>query len=218
MAYTVDYVDKQIDSLCDKLGSDYFPLEVKWGRFVSMTFDFIGSNVGWIESNQDISDNIKSLILSEVELSAVVTDGKIFVPEPLNYYRLISLYPLQKINNLHVKTCRLVSIKKEGQNMITDRDPHNKPSIQYPSIYRIKDFFKIDIGTDVGIFEKANISYVKKPSFANIDDLNSIIVDLPQHSVEQIILKTANSLRLNISDESSKDVYQFNQTFGRKNK
>lgn len=216
--YTVEYVDKEIDSLTDKLGSDYFPLVVKWGRFVSMTYDFILSNVSWIEANQEISDNIKPLVVQNFELAALVQNGKIIVPEPINYFRLISLYPLEKINNNHVKTCALCNIKKVGQEQIIDRDPFEKPTKKYPSIYRSSNFFTIDIGNEIGEYEKAIISYVKKPTFGNINNLNSIMVNLPEGSVEQIILKTANSLRLNTSEETSKDIYMFNQTFGKKSK
>lgn len=208
--YTIEYVDTQIDVLTDKLGSDYFPLEdIKWGRFVSMARKFVEKNSIFLEGNQNISDNIKSLLISEREIVLTPENDYLIAAEPMNYYRLVSLCPLKKINNEFVRYYKRVKIAKEGQNLVINRNPFSIANEFYPVIYRTENFFKIDLGGVVNNYEKGLISYIKQPSFGDISNTNNIAVDLPFASVDKIIEATAASLRVNVDDSAITNFEQF---------
>lgn len=221
MAYTIDYCDKQLDSLTDKLGSDYFPLPVKMGRFVTMTYDFIRENAEWFEANQEVSDDIKPLVVRMEMDSVAVANSNLSlfeVVEPSNYFRLLSLIPLIANGNNRIQVAKTVKIIREGQRDAYQRDPFRKPIPEEPHITRRSNFFEINVGTNNQNFNKALLAYIKKPTFGNVGSLNDNIVNLPDLAIEKIMLKTAASLRFTTADESANDIYVFDRTFGKRSK
>ena len=221
MAYTIKYCDDHLDSLTDKLGSDYFPLPVKMGRFVTMTYDFIRENAEWFEANQEVSDDIKPLVIrQEMDCVAVInSNNSLFeVVEPSNYFRLLSLVPLIVNGATRIKRAKTIKIIREGQRDAYIRDPFRTPIPEEPHITRRANFFEINVGTNNENYTKATLAYIKKPTFGDINNDNAIIVNLPDIAIEKIMLKTAASLRFTTADESANDIYLFDRTFGKRSK
>lgn len=228
--YTLDYVDKYLDEKLDKMGSDYFPLPIKFNFFKTATLDLIRESTKFIEVTQEISDDIKDLIVidSFVDLvpkmiervdSTLVPSYEYHCAYPDNYLRLISIKPLYEDGNVYKTKFNVVNIIKEGQDIIYNRDPFKKPTMEYPNVFRKEDFIQIDFGDkNTLIYPKAYLSFVKKPTFADINNMNDRIVDLTDISIEKIIDRTANSLRFKTADSAASSNYQFDNTFGKRNK
>lgn len=218
MAYTVDYCDKYMDELLDKLGSDYFPMDIKFGRFVTATLDFIRENTTYLEATQEISDDIKPLLVSGKWMVMIPnsTTGYYEMAEPTDYLRLLSIEPYAKINGQLVKKFKKIDIVKEGQRRAYERDPHREATPAYPHIYRTANMFEINVGQDADRYDTAKISYIKQPTFGNINVGTSVLVNLPPIAVEKIMLKTTEALRFTTADETAASIYQFDQTFGKR--
>jgi hypothetical protein len=78
--------------------------------------------------------------------------------------------------------------------------------------------FKVNVGDASVVYSKALIAYIKKPTFGDINDLTERIVDLPDMSIEKILLKTANALRFSTGDSDAVANFQFADSFGKRNK
>lgn len=220
--YSLEWMNKHIDSLTDKLGSDYFTAPVKYDRFITVTMDFLRESTEYIELNQEISDDIKPLLvrtekeLSKNELSVLKNIWNL--PEPADYFRLISAVPVTKKNDEDLILAKQVTILKEGQANAYERDPFRCSSAEYPNVYRIGDKFLIDVGSDKNVYHKALISYVRKPIFAKDCEKKERIVDLSDLTIEKLCLMTADSLRVSTGDVTAATNFQFNSGFGKKNK
>lgn len=218
--YTIEYCDKYIDELLDKMGSDYFPLPIKMGRFVSTTLDFIRENTIYMEASQEISDDIKTLLVRTNMVMAPIAGsiGMFEVPEPNDYIRLVAVEPYARINGVLTKKFKKIHIIKEGQRLAYERDPFREPSAFYPQVYRNTNVFEVNVGKDTDTYDTAKVSYIKFPTFGDILVDTDIIVNLPPIAIEKIMLKVAESLRFTTADESAAAIYQFDQTFGKRNK
>lgn len=222
--YTLEWADRHIDSLIDKLGSDYFPIQLKLERFQTMTYDFIRENTEYLEANQEISDDIKPLlvrtkptILKDVDFT---TSNVWDLPEPADYCRLVSIVPVihDTLTNHDMIKAKKVHIIREGQHDSYERDPFRSATAEYPTVTRIANMFKIDVGTDTSVYHKGYISYIKNPTFATIAQLTTRIVNLSNIAIEKICLKTADSLRVTTGDVTAATNFQFNAGFGKKGK
>lgn len=220
--YTLDWCDRYLDELLDKMGSDLFPLPIKMNRFITIALDFVRETTEYIESSQEISDDIKTLIVrSKYSVIQDTSESNLWnLPEPTDYMRLISLVPLflDPVDGFEKQKSKKVSIVKEGQRESYKRDPFRTPTHEYPQVFRHGNLFKIDVGDSSVNYIKAILSYVKKPSFAEIDELDKRIVNLPDISIEKILLKTADALRFTSGDATAATNYQFTQTFGKRNR
>lgn len=217
MAYDIDTCDQYMDELLDKMGGDYFPLAVKFGRFATATLEFIRDNAKRLEIDQEASDNIKPLIIrTEYVLTAVVGETGLYqMAEPVNYLRTISIYPFATVNNIKTKLARKVHIVKEGQRLAYERDPNRKPTPFEPAIYRLDNFFQIATNDAINIYPSAEFAYIKKPTFGNITTPTNRIVNLPDTSIEIIMQRTCEALRFSSADETASNIYNFDQTFGK---
>ena len=219
MTYTIAECDKYLDELTDKLGSDYFPIDIKFGRFVTMTYDFIRNNSNYLETSQEISDDLKNILIRRNHvMNATSVPGVYEIAEPADYFRLISVEPFARVNGVDVKKFKKVNIIKEGQRIAYERDPFREPSSFYPSIFRIANIFEVNVGNDPDPYLNAKVSFLKKPTFGDINDDNARILNLSDIAIEQILLKTAQSLRFTTGDETAASVFQFDQAFGKRNR
>lgn len=218
MAYTIDTCDRYMDELLDKMGGDYFPLAIKFGRFATATLEFIRDNAKRLEIDQEASDNIKPLIIrAEYAITPIIGQiGLYQMAEPVNYLRTISIYPFATVNSVKTKLARKVHIVKEGQRLAYERDPFRKPTPFEPAIYRLDNFFQIDTNDTINTYFTAEFAYIKKPTFGNINILTDLIVNLPDTSIEIIMQTTCEALRFSSADETANNIYNFDQTFGKK--
>lgn len=214
--YTLEWFDQYCDELLDKMGSDLFPLPIKYNRFKALTLEFIDSTAKYMEATQKLSDDIKELI-GKVKSPIIKEDIENVweAAEPTNYYRLISIVPLYDSNGTDMKICKKPSILKEGQRLSVERDPFKCATDEYPNIYRVSNLFQIDVGDKSKVpYHKALITYIKKPVFALLNSPESRIVNIHDSAIENIILKTADSLRFSTGDSTAVSNYQFNDTYG----
>lgn len=220
--YSLDWCDRYLDELLDKMGSDLFPLPIKLNRFQTICLDFVREHTEYLEVTQEISDDLKPLLVrSKYDLVQDTNQRNLWtLPEPADYLRLVSLVPLylDVVDGYEKQKAKKVSILKEGQREEYKRDPYRTPTDEYPHVFRYSNLFKIDVGSPSTAYTKALLTYVKKPLFAKEDELEKRIVNLPDISIEQILLKTADSLRVTTGDTNSGNTYQFNQTFGKVNR
>lgn len=215
--YSLEWFDDYADELLDKMGSDLFPLSIKLNRFKTMTLAFINDALKYMETTQKLSDDIKSLIVPGVKipLQKDLINNIWEAAEPSDYYRLISAVPLTSENGTDMKLCKEVKILKEGQRLAYSRDPFREATDEYPNIFRVSNLFQIDVGLkSTVVYDNALVSYVKKPVFGILGDLTQRIVNLHDSAIEEIVLKTTDSLRFSTGDATSVSNFNFNQTYG----
>jgi hypothetical protein len=210
---TLENIDIYLDELIDKQGSDYFPLPVKLDRFIALTYDFIRSNLVYMDATQPISDDIRTLIIESSDISIIKDSDSWKVPVPSNYHRLITIAPL--IDGL--KKSREVTILKNGQETYA-LNPFREPTPEYPNVFRMNDFFYIKTGKDNSVYTNAYLKYCKEPTFAKEGELEKRIVDLPIQSIIQICNQVSNSFRYTTSDNFAQQNEAFNAKFGKKNR
>ena len=222
--YSLEWCDMHLDSLLDKMGSDYFSLPIKLDRFVTLAYDFIHKHTKDLEITQEASDQLKNILVKD-NFPIVKSDTEILsnvweVPEPGDYLRLISILPLieDELSGKYLTKAKKPATLREGQVIAYSRDPFRKASAEYPNVTRISNFFNIDVGDDVSHYDAALMAYVKKPIFAEITQLEKRIVNLSDIAIEKILNKTADSLRVTTGDPTVSATYPFNQSFGKKNK
>jgi hypothetical protein len=220
--YDLDWSDRYLDELLDKMGSDLFPLPIKLNRFIMVTLDFIRESTKNLEITQEVSDDIKPLLIRSnyTILQDPINQNLWTCPEPADYIRLVSLVPLflDPVDNHLKQKAKKVKILKEGQREAYKRDPFNNATNEYPQVFRYANLFKIDVGDDTVNYSKALLSYIKKPNFADVNDLTIRIVNLPDITIEQLLLKTADALRFSTGDSDAVANYQFGQSFGKRGK
>jgi hypothetical protein len=220
--YTLDWCDRYLDELLDKMGSDLFPLPIKLNRFITITLDFIRETTKSLEVTQEVSDDIKPLLIRSnyTIIQDPINQNLWTCPEPADYIRLVSLVPLflDSVDNHLKQKAKKVKILKEGQREAYKRDPFNNATNEYPQVFRYANLFKIDVGDATINYSKALLSYIKKPNFADENDLTVRIVNLPDITIEQLLLKTADALRFSTGDSDAVANYQFGQSFGKKGK
>ena len=220
--YSLEWCDQYLDGLMDKMGSDYFSLATKLDRFITITYDFIHKQTKDLEINQEASDQIKNIL---VRRKLTITKDTMFpskniwnAPEPADYFRLVGLLPVIHQGENDMIKAKKPATLQEGQGISYDRDPFRNATAEYPNIYRLENFFKIDVGSDNTIYNSCIISYVKEPLFADENHLTNRIVNLSNVAIEKILLKTADSLRVTTGDVTAASTYQMTQSFGKKNK
>lgn len=245
MEYTLGYCDKLMDQMLDKMGSDYFPLPIKLLQFRKATYDLIRETTVFLETTQEISDDIKPLVNEKYSTLVQMTQPNLWhCDEPDDYHRLISaepFYPDPAYKNSKIpeekkplfKKYKKINIIKVGQKIAHDRDPYKKPTPEYPTVRRMGEKFRFDFGYDDGTeYSLAFLTYIREPNFgfeefksgktaqlpAQQFVLTNIIVDLPPVTIQKIIGRTVNALRASSGDPSFPQNYQFEQTFGKRNK
>lgn len=219
--YSLESCDKYMDEELDKMGSDYFPLPIKLNQFQKATYDFIRENTKFVEGNQEISDDIKTLLVPKVyvDLSQDADEPNVWnAVQPSDYFRLVYAEPYYGSTSPYQKKFKRVTILKLGQKQSYERDPFRNSTHEYPNLIRHGNGFYFDMGTNDGtVYTKAKIGYIKNPTFATEQQLSTRIVDLPNLSIERIIDRTTNALRVIAADPTWQDNYQFDNTFGKKN-
>lgn len=211
--YSLEWFDEYADELLDKMGSDLFPLPIKFNRFKTFALEFINDAAMYMEATQKISDDIKDLIVKQkFPVTKDTLENCWETAEPTDYYRLISLVPILETEMI---VCKKPSILKEGQRLSVNRDPFKSATDEYPNIYRLSKLFQIDVGPESNlVYSKCLFTYIKKPIFGLLSSQTDRIVNLHDSAIEEIILKTVDSLRFSSADASAVPNAQFNQTYG----
>lgn len=221
--YTILGFDRFLDELLDKMGSDYFPLPVKFNRFITIALDFLAETAIYDEATQEVSDFIKPLRVEKMAPLSPASDHtkRMICPEPINYFRLISLIPLYSPSKEEFITkARQVNVIQSGNALANNSNPFKKPTEEYPEVQRMGSLFYVNVGNeaDLNKYKFCRLVYIKKPTFGNIENDDDRIINLPDDSIEKIYLKTADSFRFTTSEPTAGHNYEFTQTFGKKNR
>ena len=162
MDYQLAEVHEKLKQLCDKMGSDYFPLPVFINFFETATYNFVGEKLKIIEKTQEVTDDIRPLIVpTDITIIADPShSGKYIAALPSNYLRTVA-YDVFYENN---ERCRRADLIRHAEKITADNNPNKKPTKQYPLIIQFASTFQIDSGATIPqIFR---LTYCKKPSFA----------------------------------------------------
>ena len=231
---TVGEFDKYLDELLDKMGSDYFPLPIKYNRFVSLTLGFIRENTRFLQISQEISEDIQPLFTREyVVVNDSDSDSVKFINKPSNLFRLGSIKIFRETTgdilqqsgsfyespNLHNTKIRKINFIRDGEENAYSMNPFKKATPIYPNLIQFGGFYRIDFGKKPDInYNRALITYVKEPKFGDVSNLNAQIVNLHKVLIERIVLKTADSLRIGTGDETSGMTFEFNKRYSNNDK
>lgn len=209
MDYTFDETIQKLKIFVDKMGSDYFPSPVLLTYFETATWDFIGERVKHIEKTQEITDDIRNLIVpGNLTVIEDPNDTSRYIASlPVNYHRLISYDVLYADDT----RCRRADLLRQAEYQIAKLNPNKKPTKQYPIILQEDGLFQVDAGVDVP--SKLLIKYCKKPTFATTGQPTIRIVNLPDDSIENILLKVVTKIYNKTDDKRIKDSYQLEQAF-----
>lgn len=213
MVYTLANTHRKLNQLTDKMGSDYFPMPLFLNFFETATYDFLGERLKHVEKTQEITDDIRPLIIPrDVVVSTDPNNaGKVVVPVPANYLRLLA-YDVYYADG---SKCRRADLVRHGEAIVNAINPNSKPTKQYPAITQYESYLEINAGTDTANISKAHLVYCKKPSFAEIgvNNNDNILVDLPDDAIEKILKKTVLNLFNKTADERTQSSFQLDQAF-----
>lgn len=215
MSYTVTEAYNRIMEEADKLGSDYFSLPQVLKAFKKETLSFVGSKAKEVELNQEVTDDIRSLLVPVLIP---------FVSNPDNALEKMATVP----NNYHTKVsvnvlytdglkARVPTIERHGEHNTNSISPFRKPERMYPLIQQFSNYFNVHTGLALNATiqpSKLVLIYIKQPTFGVVG--TDVSVDLPDMVCEYLFQETANRLRLNTGEPQAAQDFQFNQTFRNK--
>lgn len=211
MDYSLDGVYEYILDLTDKKGSDLFQLPLVLDTFQNSVHDFLRERVAIIENTQQVTEDVQRLI--ETKKQPVQDDPEdtyvVLAPVPNDTFHILSVVPIFA-GNVKARRQRMV---RWGSREALAADPHNRPSVEYPHIYQAEDFVTINSGYN----EKAlyaYMTYMKKPTFATVSQSSTRIVNLPDPVIDDIILKTVDTLFGIVGDPRTQNAYRKEQSFG----
>lgn len=206
MAYTVNHFYKKVLEATDKMGSDFFPLPYVMNRLEMATHDFIGETVKYIENTQEIRDDLRTLY-KPYRLPVVVDPDDAnynIVALPSDYQHLMSAM----VVDASVKV-RKTSIIRHGQEEIFEIDPDTRATAEYPILSLYDSYLRI-VSPGSPTFVEG--FYLKKPTYGKYslhDDIDvEIAVNLPEHSVDKIIIIIASAIFDATGDERSEKYYR----------
>jgi hypothetical protein len=209
MEYTLSEVHEKLKQFADKMNSDYFPLPVLLSHFETATLKFIGSRLRIVEKTQEVTDDLRSLIVpGKLVVVKDSNDPTRYVAAlPVNYLRLVSY----DIHYADGSRCRRADLKRQAEYITALNDPNKKPTKQYPIILQEANLFQIDAGGVKPSFMA--IKYCKKPTIATTGQPTLRIVNLPDDAIEEILLSTVTSLFNSTADQRVQSNYQLEEAF-----
>ncbi len=212
---TLENIDKYLDDLMDKNGSDYNSLPVKLDRFIACTYNIIESTEVYLDGTQSLSDDIRPLIVerSDISINRDSVLEQFEIPVPLDYLRLVTAFPLVNGRRL----AREVKILKNGQEEY-ELNPFRKSTPEYVNIFRVGDFFKVKTGKDNNNYDAAYMKYIKHPTFATENEFEKRIVNVSTELIIKICDIVADSFRYTTGDVSAQAVEAFNAKYGKRNR
>jgi hypothetical protein len=215
MPYTVTQGYHRVLQEADKLGSDYYSLSEVLKFFKKETLDFIGARAKEAEINQEVTDDLRPLVVSL---------GIPFINNPDVPVEKIATLP----NNYHTKLsvnvlysdglkARIPTVERHGEHNTNSVSPFRKADRMYPLIQQFSNYFNVVTGLSLSSTiqpSKLLLIYIKQPTFGVID--TDVIVNLSDSVCEQLFAATANRLRLKSGEPTAAQDFQVNQTYRNK--
>jgi hypothetical protein len=215
MAYTVTEAYNRVLEEADKLGSDYFTLPQVLKAFKKETLDFVGARAREAELNQEVTDDIRTLM---VPVSIP------FINNPDNALEKMAALP----NNYHTRLsvnvlyndglkARKPTVERFGESNTNSISPFKKEDRMYPRIQQFSNYFNVITGlaaTSTIQPSKLLLVYIKQPTFGK--ELTDVVVNLNDTVCELLFANTANALRFNAGENGAQTKFQVNQTYRQK--
>lgn len=209
MAYTINYFYEKFLGQIDKEGSDFYPLQVVMEVLETETNNFIEEVLKYDENIQILKDYLLPLY----------TPYSIpLVANPLNTKELLATLPAEyrNLRTAKVSGTRKTILIQKGELDINELNPNAKATADYASVIQYQNYLAVygpTSGTITGF-------YLKKPVFGNIDgDLDSeTAVNLPDESVEKIMLLMANNIHAKEGDQRYQLSFNQEKSYGHSNK
>lgn len=215
MSYTVAQAYSRVLEEADKLGSDYFSLPQVLAAFKKETLSFVGARAKEAELNQEITDDIRSLVVPVLIP---------FIPNPDNALEKMASLPNNYLAKLSVNVkytdglkARVPTLERHGEHNTNSVSPFRKAEKMYPLIQQFSNYFNVvtNIAANATVQpDKLILVYLKKPTFGSVNA--DIVVDLSDTVCEYLFGETANHLRLNTGEPQAAQDFQFNQTYRNK--
>ena len=209
MAYTINYFYKKFLGQIDKEGSDFYPLEVVMEVLETETNNFIEEVLKYDENIQ---------ILKDYLLPLYVTYDLPLVANPSNPKEMLATLPsdYRNLRTALVPGSRRTSIIQKGEYDINEINPNKKATAEYPSVVQYQNYLAI-YGPTSGTI---NGFYLRKPVFGDITgNLDvEIAVNLPDASVEKIMLLMANNIHAKEGDQRYQLSFNQEKSYGHSNK
>jgi len=197
MDYSLAGIDEKMKVFCDKIGSDYFVMKVLLMYFETSTYDFVNSQLKVIEKTQEVVEAIRPLIKNK-KVIAIRDENdteRFITPLPVNYHRLVAYDVIYKDGS----KCIRADLKQHARSNMDRNNPYREATKDYPEIVQEANLFGIRSG--IYVPEYLKLVYCKKPSFATTGKKDNRIVDLPDDSIEEIILKVCTHVFKSTGDE-----------------
>lgn len=215
MSYTVSQAYMRILEEADKLGSDYFSLPQVLSVFKKEVLDFVGARAAEAELNQQVTDDIKPLVIP-VSIP--------LIPNPDNALEKMAVLPNDYLARLSINVlyndglkARKPTIERFGESNTNSISPFKKADRMYPRIQQFANYFNIITGlsstSTIQPF-KLVLIYVKYPTFGK--NSNDVVVDLNDSVCEYLFVQTAANLGINTGGTNSPTKFQANQLFRKK--
>lgn len=210
MQYKLSEVHLKIKQFADKVGSDYFTLPELLSHFHTATLEFVGEKLKEVERNQEVTDDIRSLVVpGSLAVTRDPNDTTRWIAGlPYNYMRLLAFDVIYDDGT----RCRRADMKRQAEYPTASLNPNTRPTKHYPIILQENNLLQIDCGKDATPVS-IPIKYCKKPSFATSGQPDVRIVNLPDESIEAIILSTVTSLFGRTADQRVQIQNQFEKMF-----
>lgn len=215
MAYTVSQAYTRVLEEADKIGSDYFTLPQVLNVFKKETLSFVGARAKEIEANQEVTDDIRSLLVPRL-IS--------FINNPDNPLEKMAMIPSDYLTKVSVNVLyndglksRVPTLERHGEHNANVISPFHKPERLYPLIQQFSNYFNVHTGLSLNSTiqpSKLVLIYIKKPTFGVLT--TDVVVDLPDNVCEYLFSETAAHLRLNAGEPNAVQDFQVNQTFRNK--
>lgn len=209
MDYQLAEVHEKLKQLSDKMGSDYFPLPLFINFFETATYDFVGEKLKIVEKTQEVTDDIRDLILP-VDIPITVDPNqsdKYIAALPTNYLRQVAYDVLYT----GTERCRRADLIRQAEYSTAKLNPNKQPTKDYPLILQFASTFQIDAGVTVPV--KFRLTYAKKPTFATTGQPGTRIVNLPDDAIEEVLKITVTNLFGKTADERQQPSYQLQEAY-----
>jgi len=210
--YTIDYFyNKFLDSV-DKEGSDIYSVPQMMELLQSETYNFIEQTVKYLENTQQIRDLLRPLYKPyTINLIANPTDPKEMLAILPSYY--LNLETAKVIGT----NVRKTTILRHGEYDINELNPNKRATEEYPVVLLYQDYISVRGNTNTW---QVSGFYVSKPVFGDPYGIltNEILVNLPENTVEKILLLMDTSYQNRNADQRFQSSFMQEQSFGQANK
>lgn len=215
MSYTVSQAYSRVLEEADKIGSDYFTIAQVLSAFKKEALDFVGSKAKQVEITQEVTDDIKTLVVPVTIPFINNPDDPTekMASQPNNYLRRLSLNVLYS-DGLKARKPTVERIGEHNTNMIS---PYKKPERMYPIIQQFSNYFNVITGLALDSTiqpTKLILIYIKKPTFGT--QPTDIVVDLPDDVCELLFSTVATNFFITTGDPRAETNFKIDQTFRNK--